>query len=201
LVFATIAALADHDDRAFMLGLYQGYYGLVRHTLSSLVYDPAGMEDLINDTFIKLIEKTALLRTLESRRLTAYVVYTARSVAINFLRRKNVRSKYVFFTEDVEAAASRVETSESVEDLIVSRQEINQLWSAVLRLPERHRDLLYFKYMLEMDDAAIAEVLLISPASVRQYLTRARRAAKELINQEVNIRDDQATRQQREAVR
>ncbi len=196
MVFATIAALADHDDRAFMLGLYQDYYGLVRHTLGSLVYDPASMEDLINDTFIKLIEKTGLLRTLECRRLAAYVVYTARSVAINFLRRKNVRSKYVFFTEDVEAVASRVETGESVEDLIVSRQEINELWSAILQLPERQKDLLYFKYMLEMDDAAIAEVLLISPASVRQYLTRARRAAKELMNQEVNLHGDQTARQQ-----
>lgn len=200
MVFATIAALTDHDDRAFMLGLYQDYYGLVQHSLTSLISDPINIEDLINDTFIKLIEKTGLLRTLECYRLVAYVVYTARSVAINFIRRKNVRSKYVFFTEDVEAAVGRMDIGESVEDMIVSRQEISQLWSAILQLPERQKDLLYFKYMLEMDDAAIAELLMISPASVRQYLTRARRAARELINREVNTHDGQAARQQ-EAVR
>ncbi|NLW16381.1 MAG: hypothetical protein GX033_01780 [Firmicutes bacterium] len=36
--------------------------------------------------------------------------------------------------------------------------------------------------MLELSDTEIAQLLNISPPSVRQYLTRARRAAKALMN-------------------
>lgn len=65
---------------------------------------------------------------------------------------------------------------------------------AVLRLPAKHKYLLYFKYMLEMNDKDIAGVLNIAPNSVRQYLTRARREAKKLIDKEMNIHAEQQSR-------
>ncbi|MDD4621440.1 MAG: sigma-70 region 4 domain-containing protein [Methanosarcina sp.] len=58
---------------------------------------------------------------------------------------------------------------------------------AVLRLPPKQKYLLYFKYLLEMNDKDIAEILNISPDSVRQYLTRARRETKKLIDKEMNL--------------
>jgi len=45
---------------------------------------------------------------------------------------------------------------------------------------------LYFKYILEMHDREIADILNIAPASMRQYLTRVRRKAKDLMNREMN---------------
>lgn len=185
-MFATISAMADYDDRAFMLDLYREYYGLVRKTVFRLADDAGNLEDLINDSFIKLIEKTSLLRTFDSCRLAAYVVYTSRSVAINYLRRRDVRSKHISIFEDVGAAEGVIHDEDSLEDIVINQHELKEMWAAILLLPDRHKDLLYFKYILEMDDAAIAQVLMISPASVRQYLTRARRAARELMDEGVN---------------
>lgn len=65
-------------------------------------------------------------------------------------------------------------------------KELESLSDAVLRLPDREKDILYFKYILEKTDAEIAEDLSIRPDSVREYLTRARRAAKRLMEQEEN---------------
>ncbi|OPY58988.1 MAG: RNA polymerase sigma factor [Pelotomaculum sp. PtaU1.Bin035] len=66
------------------------------------------------------------------------------------------------------------------------RKRYEELGNAILRLPEKQKDLLYFKYILEMADAEIAEIFGIAPDSVRQYLTRARREAKKLMDKEVN---------------
>lgn len=56
-----IAAMAGDDDKAFMLSLYNNYYGLVRKTVYNITHDADNAEDLINDTFIKLIEKISLI--------------------------------------------------------------------------------------------------------------------------------------------
>ena len=182
VLFATIT---DPDDRDFMMDLYKGHYGLVRSAILKVIRDRDCLEDLINDTFLKLIGKISILRTLDCCRLVTYVVYTSRSISINFIRQRAVQNKHIYFGLNEDLAERVTDPRETVEDKVVYWEEREDLWGTILRLPEKDKDLLYFKYVLELHDADIAKILNISPTSVRQYLTRARRAAKKLINEEV----------------
>jgi RNA polymerase sigma-70 factor (ECF subfamily) len=190
MIMMTIAALADDNDRAFMLDLYQDYYGLVRKTVYHITYDTDHIEDLINDTFLKLLGKISLLRTLENCKMAAYVIYTTRSVAINFIKHRDVEKKYGYFGADADMAAAFTSPENAVEDKIILREEMAEMGSAILKLPEKEKTLLYFKYILDMENAELAEMLGMSQASVRSYLTRARRNAKKLIAKEMDNQDD-----------
>jgi len=182
VLFATIT---DPDDRDFMMDLYKVHYGFVRSAILKITGDRDCLEDLTSDTFMKLIGKIAILRTLDCCRLAAYVVYTSRSIGINFVRHRTVQDKYVYFGLEEDLAEGAADPRESVEDKVIYWDEREDLWRTILRLPEKDRGLLYFKYVMELHDVDIAELLNITPASVRQYLTRARRAAKKLIEEEV----------------
>lgn len=181
-----LASIKDEEDRLFILNLYQEYYGLVRSSIFKITHDMDHVEDLINDTFIKLIGKVSVLRTLNSCKTATYVVYTARSVAINFIKRRDVMNKHMYYgaEEDIAATAS---IYEAVEESILRKEEIEEMVQAIGKLPERERDLLYFKYILEMNDEEIGQILGIATASVRQYLTRSRRKARELMDKERNL--------------
>ena len=96
-----------------------------------------------------------------------------------------MQNKHIYFGLDEDLAECVADPRETVEDKVVYWEEREDLWGTILRLPEKDKDLLYLKYVLELHDADIAKILNISPTSVRQYLTRARRAAKKLINEEV----------------
>ena len=52
------------------------------------------------------------------------------------------------------------------------------------RLSERERDILKYRYLLDMGDEEIARVLGIKPSSVRMYLTRARKNAFAIFDSE-----------------
>ena len=88
MIMMLIVAIESDESKAFMLNLYHDYYGLVRKTVYNITHDADHVEDLINDTFIKLIEKISLIRTLDSCKRTAYIVYTSKSVAINFIKHR-----------------------------------------------------------------------------------------------------------------
>jgi RNA polymerase sigma-70 factor (ECF subfamily) len=189
MIMLMITALESEEDKAFMLNLYKNYYALVRKTVYNITRDKHQAEDLANDTFIKLIDKISSIRTLESCSLAAYVVYTSRSVAINFIKRRDVQQKHLYFGEDADLAEKIPSLTDNIiEERIVHQEEINELKDAILKLPEKQKELLYFKYILELHDREIANILNIAPGSVRQYLTRARREAKELIEKEMNQR-------------
>lgn len=181
-----ISAMESDDNKAFMLNLYNEYYGLVRKTIYNITRDADHAEDLTNDTFIKLIEKVSVIRTLDSCKLAAYVVYTSRSVAINFIKHRDVQKKYAYYGKDLVSPEKIPSQEDSIEAKIIHQEQIEELVKAILKLPEKHKDLLYFKYILEMDDREIAGIFRIAPDSVRQYLTRARRKAKALMDKEMN---------------
>lgn len=174
-----------------MLKFYKEYYGLVRKTVYNITHDIGILKDLVSDTFLKLIEKISLLRTLESCKVAAYVVYTSRSVAINHIKRINVQNKHIFYGADADLAEKVIGIAEPIVDRIIHQEELEELSKAISKLPEKQKDLLYFKYILEMDEQKIAEIFGIAPDSVRQYLTRARRNAKQIMIKEMNENAEQ----------
>ncbi len=191
MLMMAIVAMESDDVKAFTLNLYTDYYGLVRKNIYNITHDVDQIEDLINDTFIKLIEKINLIRNMDSCRTAAYVVYTSRSVAINYIKHRNVEKRHIYSGGELDLAENLPSIEDDIEYRIIHQEEIKELVKAILRLPAKHKYLLYFKYMLEMNDKDIAGVLNIAPNSVRQYLTRARREAKKLIDKEMNIHAEQ----------
>ncbi|MVB10863.1 Sigma-70, region 4 [Caprobacter fermentans] len=183
MISVIIAAIEDDDDKAFMRNLYQDYSALVRSTVYTVMRCENDIDDLAEDVFVKLIEKIPLLRTFDCCKTAAYVVYTARSVAINFIKHRDVQQKHTFYGEKADVSDELMIPEGTLEEVYYHREELEALSDAVLRLPDREKDILYFKYILEKTDAEIAEDLSISPGSVREYLTRARRAAKKLMEQ------------------
>ena len=186
IMFATAIAQLDNDDRAFMLNLYKNYYNLARKNIFSITHSREDVEDLINDVFIKLIEKITLLRTFDSCKTTTYIVYTIRSVSINYVKHKAIETKHLYFSEYMDILEDFPDSESGLDDRLIRQEESYLLEKAISLLPQSQKDLLYFKYLLDMSDQAIAEVLGIAPNSVRQYLTRARRNAKKLIEREMS---------------
>jgi len=184
VILPMISAIENDGDKTFMLKLYENYYALIRQTVYGITHDWKDIDDLLNDTFVRLIKKTSLLRTLDCCRTASYVVYTSRSVAINFIKHRDVQNKHTYFGAESDLSEELADPDEAFETRIARQNEIESLCGVIAKLPERQKDLLYFKYILEMPDGEIAENFGISPDSVRQYLTRARRAAKKLAEKE-----------------
>lgn len=186
IMFATAIARLDNDDRAFMLNLYKNYYNLARKNIFGITHSREDIEDLINDVFIKLIEKITLLRTFDSCKTTTYIVYTIRSISINYVKHKAIETKHLYFSEYMDILEDFPDSESGLDDRLIQQEESYLLERGISLLPQSQKDLLYFKYLLDMSDQEIAEVLGIAPNSVRQYLTRARRNAKKLIEKEMS---------------
>lgn len=181
--FSAIAEL-DDDNRNFMLELYKNYYGFAKKTIFEITHETSNLEDLINDAFLKLIEKVALLRTFDSGRKTSYIIYTVRSVAINHLKHREVENKTLYYCDDIDEECNLFGKADS--DVLIHIEEMESLNRAIRKLPKKEKDLLYFKYILEMSDHDISDIMGIASNSVRQYLTRARRNTKMLMEKETS---------------
>ncbi|SEL56667.1 RNA polymerase sigma factor, sigma-70 family [Paenibacillus sp. cl141a] len=76
------------------------------------------------------------------------------------------------------------------ESIMYSKENHDELLSAVLRLPETLRQPMYLYYYEDFNTLEIAEVLQIEPENVRNRMSRARKKLKMMLGKKLGaIRD------------
>lgn len=173
-----ILSIENEDDREFMSRLYLDYRKRMFAQILRYVSDRSAAEDVLHDAVVKLIGKTALLRTLDEKRLVSYVTETAKNAAKDFLRRQ---TPSVPLTEEEMNALP--DCGELPEERVLRSLRVDELRQAWGRLSESAQDILKRKYMLMLSDEEIAAGYGIRREAVRMRLTRARREVYALLEQ------------------
>ena len=123
--------------------------------------DMGAVEDIVQDAFVGLWERKDEVRDVKS-----YLYASVRNKCISFLNRQQGADE---LPEDI--------PSEELED----RSEVEaRLWSAIDSLPERRRQVLLMSKRDGMKYEDIAYMLGISVHTVRNQISKALRALREL---------------------
>ncbi len=126
-----------------------------------LLEDLETAEDVVQDAFSGLYRRWSWIR--DPTAALAYLQTSVANGARSSLRRKRRRPLTYERERDVPSAESSV----------LSRDELHRVEEAVLRLPERQRQVLVLRYYLDQSEAEIAATLSISRGSVKQHASRA----------------------------
>jgi RNA polymerase sigma factor (sigma-70 family) len=152
----------DQSPDEFVAGLYRAHaVGLVRIALL-LVGDQASAEDVVQDAFLSL--QRGLHRLREPAKALPYL----RTSVVNGCRtvhrsRSRARQRPVHHQPPVWSAESAA----------MAGEDRRAVLSAVAGLPERAREVLAFRYYLDLPDAEIADLLGISKSTVSSTASRA----------------------------
>ena len=173
-----ILTIQDPDEREYMTGLYIKYNRLMYSEIHKIIHDPWDVEDVLQISLVKLIDKISLLRTFERNRLVSYIISTCRNNAYNY-------NKKLFSLPEceIEEHDGVDYHSNPLEDSILREENRKILLQAWHALDERSRYFLESKYILEKTDQQIATDINIKASSVRMNLTRARNKLKSIINE------------------
>ncbi len=176
-----LMAIENDDDREFLSELYEQYYPIMKKKAYEITQDYHSVDDIINDSFIKLISKISILRSLDCCKRTSYIVHTIRNKSFDYLKHKNVEKNRNITGEDEDLAEQIADTAYTAEELYIQKEEAEYLGQLMSRLSERDRDLLYNKYIFELSYKEISELMGIPVNNIREYLVRARARAMKLL--------------------
>lgn len=175
-----ILAIEDDDDREFIRRLYITYERLMYSEIYKIVRDNWATEDVLQDTIIKLIAKTELLRQLPEKKRINYVISASKNTAYTYAKRKMNRD-LLSIEELDDNGKTMCFLWDNVEENLILQDDLKQLFKVWSSLDDRTRYLLEARYVLEKSAMEISKDLGIKPGSVRMALTRARKSAYELI--------------------
>lgn len=177
-------AQAYNSDKAFIVELYNNYYSLMKRKSYEICNDLLLAEDMVHEAFLKLSEKIDTLRKLDCCKTASYVVYTVKNVTINHIKKRSNKFHSAAYIYDENVWESITDLTPQPEELYIKTEELQQLGIAVSKLSENDRDLLYYKYNLELSDKEIASVMGMPEKNVRTYVMRARNRLRKFIYKE-----------------
>lgn len=183
-----ILTIEDEDDRTFMTEVYVRYERLIYSEIYKLMNDRWMVEDVMQTTLMKLIDRLSRLRGMDERHRINYIITAARNNAISTLR---LHASHASASLEAQQEAGWDFGSDfSVEETILRAEKIGRLKDIWPRLDARSRYLLESKYILDASSKEMAQTLGIKEDSVRVELSRARRKARQLLSELAGDKED-----------
>ena len=163
---AETASEASHVAVFDVAALVAAYSPLLYRIAFSVVRSRADAEDIVQETFVRVIEDPA--RFARVREPRPWLVRIAWNLSLDRVRRITPVSL------DEELAAALTSPQQPVDAALAEARRLAQALAAVDRLPKREREVLLLAAIEELTTAEIAAVLKKSESSVRSLLFRAR---------------------------
>jgi RNA polymerase sigma-70 factor, ECF subfamily len=145
--------------------LVHAYSGLLYRVALSVLRNAAEAEDVVQDTFVRVLQQR---RLSDVREMRPWLVRIAWNLAIDRKRRVPVEQMDEMF------AAGMVSREVAADDALAEAGRMRAVLDAIERLPMKEREVLLLSAMEELSTAEIGAVMGKSESSVRSLLFRAR---------------------------
>ncbi|GAA4397826.1 sigma-70 family RNA polymerase sigma factor [Nibrella viscosa] len=171
-----VRQILQGDLRAYQM-LVERYQRLVLHMVSRIVRQPADVEDVCQEVFIKVYKH---LREYQfEAKLSTWIASIAYRTAINYAKKMNRLPAH----GDLNQVSETREPSgnSSPEDILVNKDWKSFLYAQIEQLPVHYRTILTLYHLEELSYEEIGQITSLPAGTVKNYLFRARKLLKEAL--------------------
>ncbi len=159
-------SLIEHEeDKSKFERLYNNYRKLMKYVAIEKLKDEYLAEDAVHEAFIKLTRYINGVDESDSHKTKAFLVIIVKSVCIDMLRKQN---------QDKSFGLEEIDNMGYMNDDSFKNLEVDEVYSVILSLSDKYREIIELKVYHNLSDKEIADVLGISNSAVRKRLQRAR---------------------------
>lgn len=187
-MLAIIAAIENDFEREFITRIYLTYYKKMRAKAFFIIHDESEADEIVQESFVKLIEHVQDLMRIDPIKVPVYVMVTVKNISITHWHKAKKEKENQVLIDDYDLDRWAMDENALPEEVYIHEEDLEALADMLPKLPEKDRMVLESKYILELSDEEIAKELNIATKSVRSYLTRARRKAFAMMKgDEINV--------------
>lgn len=172
----------SQEDLAFVWSVYRRHKGIIYRTAYASMAEGMEPDEIVNESILVLARYAGRLRRLDEKPLAVYIAGVVRTVALSMARSDR---RYAHRVGEGLQAYEDTAAGPGAEEAYIERETraMRAVWlrEALDELSEDDRALLTLKYLKNVGDREMAELLGLRPGTLRMRLTRARRRAKDII--------------------
>ena len=172
-----LTLIDSEEEKSKFEIIYELYSKRMWYTANQILNDSFEAEDAVHNALIGIARNISHIGEPDSNATLAYVVTAAKNAALNIAtRNKNINVHKLEDFRDV--------PDENAIDNFCTIENKALIISALKKMPDIYRDLLYFHYFEELSEKEISAFTGIKYATVRKQISRAKAIFAKLIESE-----------------
>ncbi len=176
-----LTVFESENDKNSLTVLYQYYEAAMYNIAYSILHDKYLAEDAINETFIKLIKYLPDIDNIYSHKTKALLVIILKNTAIDIYRKR--KKQYEYETEERDDVS---DNDDRLLDQIIADENHHEFMLKLNNLKKEYQEIILLKYVYELSNSEIGNLLSMTDSVVRQHICRAKKAVKKIIIEEGN---------------
>lgn len=178
-MFIFLFMIDTKEDKDKFIKLYKNYKSFMWYIAKGILNDAYLAEDAVQDAFIALTRHMDKIQSLESPSTKKFLMTITKSKAIDILR-KNYKYQESSFEEHDEEI--RGEVGDILDDYL-SHDGYQSILRCVSKLDEIYRVVFEYKYVHQLKENEIADLLNVSQKTVNVRIFRARKKLQQLLKE------------------
>ena len=174
-----LSMLDTQEEKDKFTEIYQQYRHFCWYVANQLLGDVHLAEDAVQDAFLALTRHLDKVEDVESPRTRKFLMTIVKSKAVDILRKQHGE------TSVDELPVEPADPGQDVLDHYITKENYNHLISCILELDEAYRVIFEYKFVHQLQDREIAELLDITPKLVNVRYFRARNKLQQMLEKEV----------------
>ncbi len=176
-MFLFLALLDSPEEQEKFTEIYEQYRHFMWYVANQKLQDAHLAEDAVQEAFLALIRHFDKVEEVHSPRTKKFLATIVRSKAADILRKVKPE-------EELNEYAASERGGGDILEQYLTKENYHDLISCVLELEDHYRVIFEYKYMYEMGDAEIGDILGISAKNVNVRYFRARKKLQKMIQKE-----------------
>ena len=170
---------AKTGDQVAFTFLLDHYWNEVYGFMLKRTENETDAEDIAIETFSKAFDKIATYNP--EFQFNTWLIAIAKNVHIDMLRKKKSNVFVEITDEEDQQAYNVADTSPSVEDALITEQNLSRLLQFIKELKPHYQEVIQLRYFQEMSYQEISEQLNEPLSNVKIKLLRAKKLLAEII--------------------
>jgi len=170
------------DERRSFAAFYEKVNLKCLYVAIAVTKDKTLAEDAVHEAFIKFISKKDEFSLLPCNKQESLIIIITKNKAIDILRKERKPTMDITDEHGDEIIADDFNIEKDFE----TAESYKQLVALIKKLPEIYKDVFYMKYVQDLSNGEIAELLSITKDVVGVRLNRAKSKLKSLLKGDEN---------------
>lgn len=165
----------DNLDIHTQKEIYDQFYYLVYDMVLYTLQDPASVEDVIQESFIKAMYSPP--EQVDPTRLKAWLKTVTRNKCLDYLRKyKKIRNEHNIENVNINNITKMFDNVSSIEKHVLNKMSVEEIMEEVDNLKPDYKRIFILKFIHDLSTQQIASIMDIPQPKVRQWVFRSKEA-------------------------
>lgn len=177
-MLAFYMSLADNSDRPLFERIYLDYRKQMFYLARTIVKSDEDAEDVVHDVFCSVAGHMQVIRNAPCEKdIRNYLLKATKNTAINALRKRSIRTNHSLVSDTSDNLSDK-----DFLDELCAKMEVDELIEAMKELDTKYREVLYYRFVLDLSLADTARLLDRKEQTVYKQIARG----KDLLLKKIN---------------